>query len=79
MTQLTDISRQPASQILLAGAPSLQILRPTVGTGLVPPNGAGRSTLFRLITGEEIAARGEMRLSNGDDDYYLEKAAALAP
>jgi ABC-type hemin transport system ATPase subunit len=45
----------------------------------VAPNGAGRSTLFRLITGEEIAARGEMRLSDGDDDYYLEKAAALAP
>ena len=58
MIHLTNICKQHGSQILFQDA-SLQIL-PNTRTGLVGSNGAGKTTIFRLITGEEAADRGEI-------------------
>src|SRR5512135_1923524 len=58
MIQLVAISRQQGSQILFQNA-SFQIL-PGTRSGLVGRNGAGKTTIFRLITGEEHADSGEI-------------------
>ena len=58
MIHLTNITRQHGSHILFKDA-SFQI---TAGSrsGLVGANGAGKSTIFRLITGEENLDGGEI-------------------
>ncbi len=61
MIHLTNINKQHGSQILFSKA-SLQIL-PGVRTGLVGANGAGKSTIFRLITGQEEADSGDIACS----------------
>lgn len=61
MIHLTNIFKQYGSQILFAGA-SLQVL-PNSRTGLVGANGAGKTSVFRLITGEEEADKGEISCS----------------
>jgi ATP-binding cassette subfamily F protein 3 len=58
MIYLNNISRQHGKQILFRGA-SMQIL-PGTRTGLVGANGAGKTTIFRLITAEEEADGGEI-------------------
>ncbi len=58
MIHLTKISKQHGSQILFSNA-SLQIL-PGTRIGLVGANGTGKTTIFRLITGEEEADGGEI-------------------
>jgi len=58
MIHITNISKQHGSQIIFRNA-SLQIL-PGTRTGLVGANGAGKTTVFRLITGEEEADAGEI-------------------
>ncbi len=61
MIHLTKISKQHGSQILFSNA-SLQIL-PGTRAGLVGANGTGKTTIFRLITGEEDADGGEISCS----------------
>ncbi|MCP4718903.1 MAG: ABC-F family ATP-binding cassette domain-containing protein, partial [Desulfobacteraceae bacterium] len=61
MIHLTKISKQHGSQILFSNA-SLQIL-PGTRIGLVGANGTGKTTIFRLITGEEYADGGEISCS----------------
>ncbi len=61
MIHLTRIQKQHGSRILLENA-GLQIL-PNSRTGLVGTNGAGKTTIFRLITGEEEADKGEISCS----------------
>ena len=58
MIHLTNITKQHGSQILFQDA-SLQILASS-RAGLVGSNGAGKSTIFRLITREEEADKGEI-------------------
>ncbi len=58
MIHLTNIYMQHGTQVLLQNA-SLQIL-PGTKTGLVGANGAGKTTVFRLITGEETADKGDI-------------------
>jgi ATP-binding cassette subfamily F protein 3 len=58
MIHITNISKQHGSQILFKNA-SLQIL-PGTRTGLVGANGAGKTTVFRLITGQEEADAGDI-------------------
>ncbi len=58
MIHLSSISKQHSSQVLFRDA-SFQIL-PGSRTGLVGANGSGKTTIFRLITGEEEADSGEI-------------------
>ncbi len=58
MIHLTNIHMQHGAQVLFQNA-SLQIL-PSTKTGLVGANGAGKTTVFRLMTGEEEADKGDI-------------------
>ena len=61
MVHLTNIYKQYGSHILFKDT-SLQIL-PGTRTGLVGPNGVGKTSIFRLITGEEEADKGDISCS----------------
>jgi len=56
--RLTDVYKSYGAQDVLRGA-SLQI-NPGEHAGLVGRNGAGKTTIFRLVTGDETADRGEV-------------------
>src|SRR3954467_4866089 len=58
MISLTRISKQYGRQVLFVDA-SFQ-LNPGEKVGLVGPNGSGKTTIFRMITGEEVADEGEI-------------------
>jgi ATP-binding cassette, subfamily F, member 3 len=77
MIHLTSLTRQHGSQILFRNA-SLQIL-PGTRTGLVGANGAGKTTIFRLIMGEEEADSGEIsRARNTRIGYFSQDAGDMA-
>ncbi|WP_447979243.1 ABC-F family ATP-binding cassette domain-containing protein [Candidatus Nitrospira bockiana] len=59
MLQIEDISKQYASRVLFKGASAH--LRPGTRTGLVGPNGVGKTTLIRMILGEESPDDGTIR------------------
>ena len=61
MIHLTNITKQHGSRVLFRNA-SCQIL-PGSRTGLVGSNGAGKTTIFRLITGEEALDSGDISCS----------------
>src|SRR5918997_443941 len=58
MVSFTKISKQYGRQILFVDA-SFQ-LNPGEKVGLVGPNGSGKTTIFRMITGEEVADEGDI-------------------
>ena len=60
MIALNKISKRHGNQVLFVDA-SFQ-LDPGEKVGLVGPNGCGKSTLFRLITGEEHPDDGDVSL-----------------
>ncbi|MBA2485399.1 MAG: ATP-binding cassette domain-containing protein [Nitrospira sp.] len=59
MLQLESIHKQFATKVLLDGATAH--LRPGARVGLVGPNGVGKTTLFRMILGEESPDEGSIR------------------
>ena len=59
MLQIEGISKQFASRILFRDASAH--LRPGTRTGLVGPNGVGKTTLIRMILGEESPDKGIIR------------------
>ncbi len=61
MIHLSNITKQHGSQVLFREA-SFQIL-PGTRSGLVGANGAGKTSLFRIITGEEEVDAGEITLA----------------
>jgi ATP-binding cassette subfamily F protein 3 len=61
--RLSDVYKSYGSQEILRGA-SLQI-NPGEHVGLVGRNGAGKTTIFRLIRGEESPDRGDVVLARG--------------
>jgi ATP-binding cassette, subfamily F, member 3 len=61
--RLSDIHKSYASQDVLRGV-SLQI-NPGEHVGLVGRNGAGKTTIFRLVNGEETADSGEVVRARG--------------
>ncbi|SDO35330.1 ABC-F family ATP-binding cassette domain-containing protein [Desulforhopalus singaporensis] len=61
MIHLTNIHKQYGSRVLFCGA-NLQVLAGS-RTGLVGANGAGKTSVFRLITRQEEADRGEISCS----------------
>jgi ATPase subunit of ABC transporter with duplicated ATPase domains len=60
MIALTGISKQYGRQLLFVEA-SFQ-LNPGEKVGLVGPNGSGKTTIFRLMTGEESADEGTVTI-----------------
>src|SRR5262245_8112353 len=63
MIALTDVTKKYGHQLVLVDA-SFQ-LNPGEKVGLVGPNGSGKTTVFRLITGEELADDGEVMTPKG--------------
>jgi ATP-binding cassette subfamily F protein 3 len=61
--RLSDVHKAYTSHDILRGA-SLQI-NPGEHTGLVGRNGAGKTTIFRLVSGEETPDRGEVVRARG--------------
>ncbi len=59
MLQIESVSKQYAAKILLKDASAH--LRPGTRVGLVGPNGIGKTTLFRMILGEESPDKGAIR------------------
>jgi ATP-binding cassette subfamily F protein 3 len=59
MLQIEHVSKQFASRILFTDASAH--LRPGTRTGLVGPNGVGKTTLIRMILGEESPDKGTIR------------------
>jgi ATPase subunit of ABC transporter with duplicated ATPase domains len=58
MISLSHIGKQYGRQVLFVDA-SFQ-LNPGEKVGLVGPNGSGKTTIFRMITGEEVPDEGEV-------------------
>ena len=61
--RLNDIYKSYATQDVLRGA-SLQV-NPGEHVGLVGRNGAGKTTIFRLLNGEETPDRGDLVRARG--------------
>ena len=59
MLQLESVSKQFATKVLLKDASAH--LRPGTRVGLVGPNGVGKTTLLRLILGEQDVDDGQIR------------------
>ena len=60
MIALSDICKQYGRRVLLVDA-SFQ-LNPGEKVGLVGPNGSGKTTIFRMIAGEETQDSGELSI-----------------
>ena len=58
MIAFTNLTKQYGGQILFVDV-SFQV-NPGEKVGLVGPNGSGKTTIFRLITGEEVADEGNV-------------------
>src|SRR6195256_5741380 len=58
MISFSKISKQYGRQVLFVDA-SFQ-LNPGEKVGLIGPNSSGKTTLFRMMTGEEVADDGEV-------------------
>jgi ATP-binding cassette subfamily F protein 3 len=77
MIHLNNLTRQHGEQVLFKNA-SFQIL-PGSRSGLVGANGAGKTTIFRLITGEEHADAGEITCGkNTVVGYFSQDVGDLA-
>src|SRR5436190_14073195 len=61
--RLSDVHKSYGAQDILRGA-SLQ-LNPGEHAGLVGRNGAGKTTVFRLVSGEETPDRGDVVRARG--------------
>ncbi len=59
MLQIEDVSKQFASRVLLKEASAH--LRPGTRVGLVGPNGCGKTTMLRMIMGEQSPDKGTIR------------------
>ncbi|HEV2708500.1 MAG TPA: ABC-F family ATP-binding cassette domain-containing protein [Pyrinomonadaceae bacterium] len=69
--RLSDVYKSYAAQDVLRGA-SLQV-NPGEHVGLVGRNGAGKTTIFRLISGEETPDRGDVVRARGLNLGLLEQ------
>jgi ATP-binding cassette subfamily F protein 3 len=69
--RLTDVYKSYAAQDVLRGA-SLQV-NPGEHVGLVGRNGAGKTTIFRMISGEETPERGDVVRARGLNLGFLEQ------
>src|ERR1700709_2953955 len=63
MIRLDNISKQVCHQILFIGASAA--LQKGEKIGLVGPNGSGKTSLFRMITGQELPDEGQLVVDRG--------------
>src|ERR687894_1791352 len=75
--RLTDVHKSYGSQDVLRGL-SVQI-NPGEHVGLVGRNGAGKTTIFRLVTGEETPDRGDVVRARGLNLGLLEQHVDFEP
>ena len=75
--RLSDVRKSYAGTEVLRGA-SFQV-NPGEKVGLVGRNGAGKTTVFRLITGEEVADSGDVVSVNGLKLGLLQQHVDFAP
>jgi len=75
--RLTDVHKSYGAQDVLRGA-SLQV-NPGEHVGLVGRNGAGKTTIFRLVTGEESPDRGDVIRARGVRLGLLEQHVDFEP
>ena len=59
MLQIESVHKQFSTKVLFDGATAH--LRPHTRVGLVGPNGTGKTTLFKMILGEESPDEGTIR------------------
>src|SRR3978361_1700868 len=77
MIRLENISKQNGHQILFIEA-SATLLRGEK-VGLVGPSGAGKTTLFRMITGQEAPDEGQVSVDRGITiGYFSQDVGELA-
>ena len=78
MLQVSNIHKSFAGEVILDGV-SFTINRGE-RAGLIGPNGCGKTTLLRIILGQETPDRGSVRLGPGDVRVgYLAQALDYAP
>ena len=77
LLRLDDVHRHYGAQDVLRGA-SLQI-DPGQKLGLVGRNGGGKTTILRLIAGEEAADRGTVTVARGARLGHVPQLAAFGP
>ena len=78
MLQVSNIHKSFAGEVILDGV-SFTINRGE-RAGLIGPNGCGKTTLLRIILGQEAPDRGSVRLGPGDVRVgYLAQALDYAP
>jgi len=75
--RLSDVHKSYGTQDVLRGT-SLQV-NPGEHVGLVGRNGAGKSTIFRLVRGEETADRGEVVRARGVKLGWLDQHVHFKP
>src|SRR5918997_5832707 len=75
--RLSDVYKSYGSQDVLRGT-TVQI-NPGEHVGLVGRNGAGKTTIFRLVTGEETPDRGEVARARGLSLGLLEQHVDFEP
>jgi ATP-binding cassette subfamily F protein 3 len=75
--RLSDVHKSYGAQDVLRGA-SLQV-NPGEHVGLVGRNGAGKTTIFRLVTGEETPDRGDVVRARGVRLGLLEQHVDFEP
>src|SRR5438552_9214281 len=75
--RLSDVHKSYGTQDVLRGA-SLQV-NPGEHTGLVGRNGAGKTTIFRLISGEQTTDRGDVVRARGVRVGLLDQHVHFAP
>ena len=74
MIRIDNISKQNGHQIVFIEASAA--LQRGEKVGLVGANGTGKTTLFRLITGEEQPDEGQISLDRGVTIGYFSKMSA---
>src|SRR5687768_12806771 len=75
--RLSEVHKSYGTQDVLRGA-SLQV-NPGEHVGLVGRNGAGKTTIFRLVRGEETADRGEVIRARGTKLGLLDQHVHFKP
>jgi ATP-binding cassette subfamily F protein 3 len=76
MLQLIDISKSYGGKTILDGISF--VVNAGERIGLVGPNGCGKTTLLRIITGEEHPDSGSVAIKHGETISYLLQSPAFA-